>query len=64
MFSINQIQIRQSVVRRWRGRKGLCAIRFLVNASDLQLECAKGLHESFLWLVLWYGSEIMIWMEN
>ena len=35
-------------------------IRFLVNARDLQLECARALHETLLVPVLMYGSEIMI----
>ena len=37
------------------------AIRSLVHARSLQLECARVLHESLLVLVLTYGSETMIW---
>ena len=33
------------------------AIRLIVNAMDLQLECAKGLHETLLVPVLTYGRE-------
>ena len=40
------------------GRRAVGAIRSLVNASGLQLECARVLHESLL--VLMYGSETMI----
>ena len=36
----------------------------LINARNLQLECAKVLHESLLVLVLMYGSEIMIWKKE
>ena len=38
-------------------------IRSLVNAVSLQLECARGLHESLLEPVT-YGSETMIWREK
>ena len=40
------------------------AIRSLVNAKSLQLECDKVLHETLLVLVLIYGSETMIWKEK
>ena len=40
------------------------AIRFLVNAKDLQLECAKVLHETLLLSVLRYGSKTMLWKEK
>ena len=40
------------------------AIRFLVNARNVQLECASVLHESLLVHVLTYGSERMIWREE
>ena len=33
------------------------AIRSLVNARDLQLECTRVLHETLLVRVLMYGSE-------
>ena len=45
------------------GRKVAGAIRSLVNARSLQLECARVLHESLLVPVLTYGSETMIWRE-
>ena len=35
-----------------------------VNARDLQLECARVLHETVLVPVLMYGSEKMIWREK
>ena len=39
-------------------------IRSLVNARNLQLECARVLHESLLVPVLTCGSEKMIWREK
>ena len=53
--------MRQNVVGRWSGRRVASAIRSLVNARRLQLECARVLHESLLVPVLVYGSETMIW---
>ena len=41
----------------WRRVVG--AIRFLVNARDLQFECSRVLHETLLVLLLMYGSETM-----
>ena len=38
------------------GRRGAGAISSLVNAKDLQLECASLVHETLLVLVLTYGS--------
>ena len=46
------------------GRRVAGAIRSLVNAMDLQLECARFLHETFLVPVLMYGSETMLWEEK
>ena len=46
------------------GRRVAGVMRSLVNARDLQLECARVLHESLLVPVLTYGSEIMLWKEN
>ena len=43
-----------------RGRRVAGAIRSLVNARRLQLQCAKVLHVSLLAPVLTYGSETMI----
>ena len=45
------------------GRRVAGAIRSLVNARDLQLECANFLHESLFVPVLMYGSETMLWKE-
>ena len=39
-------------------------IRSLVNATDLQLEYARVLHETSLVPVLTYGSETMLWVEK
>ena len=46
------------------GRRVAGAIRSIVNAMDLQLECAKVLRETLLILVLMYGSETMLWKEE
>ena len=46
------------------GRKVAGAIRSLVNARSLQLECARVFHESLLVPPLTYGSETMIWREK
>ena len=46
------------------GRKVSGAIRFLVKALSLQLECPKVLYESLLVTVLAYGSVTMIWREK
>ena len=46
------------------GRSVAIAIRSLVNAKGLQLECARVLHESLLIPVLTYCSETMIWKEK
>ena len=40
------------------------AIRSMVNARSLHLECARVLHELFGVPVLTYGSETMIWREK
>ena len=45
-------------------RRVVDAIRSLVNARGLWLECAKVLHESMLMPVLMYGSETVIWKEE
>ena len=42
------------------GRRVAIAIRSLVNAWSLHLECARVLHESLLVPVLTYGSETVI----
>ena len=46
------------------GRRGVGAIRFLVNARDLQIECARVLHKTLLVHVFMYGIEIMLWKEK
>ena len=46
------------------GKRVAGAIRSLVNARSLQLECARVLHESLLVPVLTYGGETMIWREK
>ena len=46
------------------GRRVAGANRSLVNARDLQLECARVLHETLLVLVLMYSSETMLCKEK
>ena len=46
------------------GRRIAGAIRSLVNATDLQLECARVLHETLLVSVLMYGNETMLWRKK
>ena len=46
-------------MRQCHGRKVTGAVRPIVNARDMQLECARVLHEALLVLVLIYGSETM-----
>ena len=43
------------------GRRVAVATGSLVNARDLQLECAGVLHETLLVPVLMHGSETMLW---
>ena len=51
MFWTNKVQMRQNVAN-WRRVAG--AIRSIVNAMDLQLECARVLHETLIIPVLVY----------
>ena len=46
------------------GKKVANAIRSLVNARSLQLQCDRVLHKLLLVPVLTYGSETMIWRER
>ena len=43
------------------GRRVAGAIRPLVNARNLQLGCARVLHDSLVVLVLMYGRKTRIW---
>ena len=55
----------QSVVGRCASERRVAdTIRSLVNAKDLQLECARFLHETLLLPVLMYGSDTMLWREK
>ena len=46
-------------------RRGVAgSIMSLVNARDLQFECARVLHETLLDPVLIYGSEMMLCKEG
>ena len=42
------------------GRRVAGSLRSLVNTKDLQLECARVLHETLLVPVLMYGNETML----
>ena len=46
------------------GRKVAGAIRSLVNARNLQFECARVLPETLLVPVLMYDRETMLWKEK
>ena len=46
------------------GRMDAGVIRSLVNAKDLQFECARGLHEILIVPVIMYGSGKMLWKEK
>ena len=46
------------------GRRVEGAIKSLVNATDLQIECARVLHKTLLVPVLTYGNEIILWKEK
>jgi hypothetical protein len=46
------------------GRRVGGAIKSLVNAKNLSLECTRRLHESMLIPVLMYGSEVMVWCQK
>ena len=46
------------------GRRVPGETRFLVNARDLQLECARIFHKTLLVPVLMYGSETVLWKEK
>ena len=46
------------------GKRVASPTRSLVNARDLQLECADVLHETLLIPVLMYGIETMLWKEK
>ena len=46
------------------GRRVAGAIRSLVNTRNLQLECARVLHELLGVPALTYDSETMIWKEK
>ena len=50
--------------RMWSGRKVPGAIRSAVNSRDLQLKCARVLHETLLVPVLTYGSVTVLWNEK
>ena len=46
------------------GRRSAGAIRSLVYARNLQLQCTRVLHETFLVHVLTYRFETMVWKEK
>ena len=46
------------------GRRVAGAIRSLVNARDLQLECARVFHEALLVPVFVYGTETVSWKKE
>ena len=46
------------------GRRVAGAIRSLVKARDLQLECAIVFRETLLVAILMYGSDTVLWKEE
>ena len=52
------------MVGRWQVGGVAGAIKSLVNARSLQLECATVLHETLLVPVLTYGCETRIWEKE
>ena len=46
------------------GRRVAGAIRSVVNARDLQIQCARVLYETLIVTVFMYGSETIIWREK
>ena len=46
------------------GRRIAGAIRFVINARSLKLECVRILYESLLVPILTYGRETKIWREK
>ena len=46
------------------GKRVVGTIRSLFNAKDLQLKCARVLHETLLIPVLTYDNETMLWKEK
>ena len=46
------------------GRRVASAIRSLLNARDLHLQCARVLDETLFVPVLMYGTETMLWEEE
>ena len=62
MFGMCLDQIRHSR-KMVRGRRVSGTIRSLVNAKDLQTECARVLYETLLVPVHMYGNETMLWRD-
>ena len=54
----------QNVVGRCKGRRVAGVIRSLVSDRDLQIECARVLHETLLVPVLNYASETVLRKEE
>ena len=46
------------------GRKAACAIRSLVNAKGLSLDCTRVLHEDMWLSVLMYSRETILWNKR
>ena len=46
------------------GRRVVGSIRSLHNVKNLQLQCARVLHETLFVPVLMYGSETLLWKEK
>ena len=60
VFWTNEVQMRQCSRRVASRRRVAGAIRSLINARSLQLECTRVLQDSLLLPVLTYGSEMIL----
>ena len=60
VFWTNEVQMRQCSRRVASRRRVAGAIRSLINARSLQLECTRVLQDSLLLPVLTYGSETIL----
>ena len=65
MFWTDQVQIEQCSRKVVSGRR-VAGVTMSLNFRDLQLECARVLHETLLAPIqcLMYGNETMFWKEE
>ena len=62
---MNQAQMRQTVVGKWRLiRRVVGAIRSIVNSKDLKPQCARVFNKTFLVPVLMYNGDSVMEREG